>query len=98
MSDGKCPDIYECRLGSDNVLKEMINQKLQDNFDACDRQLEYVRKNHGALYDKLKVRDEELRIAVELLQQAHTIISLYHKRHGIPQGSKMKRAKFLKGR
>lgn len=59
MSDGKCPDIYECRLGINKILRDNVNLK---------RKLAAVRRERNAYkrvaeewmrdYDKLKEKYE----------------------------------------
>lgn len=41
MGDGKCPDIYDCRLGIDKILRENLKLKSQFRFTTKELYIIY---------------------------------------------------------
>lgn len=63
MGDGKCPDIYECRLGIDRVLRRSM--RLEGVVAAQQKELKLLRELenvvrycHGRSYNKKPKREE----------------------------------------
>lgn len=51
MSDGKCPDIYECRLGVDKIFRESIKLRSELADLRRDRErLEWIMKKQRWMY------------------------------------------------
>lgn len=72
--DGKCPDIYECRLGSDKMMRGLANAKLRAEVEKLRAELaeknaaiEWYHKQgaeFGVLY---KDKCEKLKTATDAL-------------------------------